>query len=215
MFDFLRAIDWKDQLPYLAGAIAFGYLLGSIPFGLLFAQAAGAGDVRKIGSGNIGATNVLRTGKRWAALATLLSDGAKGAVAVIVTRVWHGEAVAVIAALGAFLGHLFPVWLNFKGGKGVATFLGVTLALFWPVGLLALATWAAAAAVWRMSSLSALIAAVLAPAYMLLFHQPLYATLEIVLACLILYMHRENIRRILDGAEPRIGAKSAPSADPA
>ncbi|MGD0189214.1 MAG: glycerol-3-phosphate 1-O-acyltransferase PlsY [Rhizomicrobium sp.] len=208
MFDFLRAIDWKDQVAFLGAALAFGYLLGSIPFGLIFARAAGAGDVRKIGSGNIGATNVLRTGKRWAALATLLCDGGKGAVAVLAAHWWHGEAVAVFAALGAFLGHLFPVWLNFKGGKGVATFLGVTLALFWPVGLMALATWALAAFIWRMSSLSALLAAVLVPVYMLAFHQPLYATLEIILAILILYMHRENIRRILDGREPRIGASS-------
>ena len=208
MFDFLRAIDWKDQLPYIAAALAFGYLLGSIPFGLLFARAAGAGDVRKIGSGNIGATNVLRTGKRWAALATLVCDGGKGAVAVIIARMWHGEAVAVMAGLGAFLGHLFPVWLGFKGGKGVATFLGVSLALYWPVGLLAAATWAIMAAVWRMSSLSALIAAVLAPVYMVLFHLPLFAMLEVVLALLILYMHRENIRRILEGREPRIGAKA-------
>jgi glycerol-3-phosphate acyltransferase PlsY len=215
MFDFLRAIDWKDQSLFLLGALAFGYLLGSVPFGLLFARAAGAGDVRKIGSGNIGATNVLRTGKRWAALATLICDGAKGAVAVIAARYWHGEAVAVIAALGAFLGHLFPAWLGFKGGKGVATFLGVTLALFWPVGLLAMATWAAAAWIWRMSSLSALIAAVMAPIYMLLFQQPLYATLEIVLAVLILYMHRENIRRILDGQEPRIGAANTHRSEPA
>jgi glycerol-3-phosphate acyltransferase PlsY len=214
MFDFLRAIDWKDQIGFLAAALAFGYLLGSIPFGLIFARAAGAGDVRKIGSGNIGATNVLRTGKRWAALATLLCDGGKGAVAVIAARYWHGEAVAVIAGLGAFLGHLFPIWLNFKGGKGVATFLGVTLALFWPVGLMALATWALAAWIWRMSSLSALIAAVLVPVYTLALQQwldgpyGLYVMLEIILAALILYMHRENISRILDGREPKIGASS-------
>jgi glycerol-3-phosphate acyltransferase PlsY len=215
MFDFLRAIDWKDQTLYLFAALAFGYVLGSIPFGLLFARAAGAGDVRKIGSGNIGATNVLRTGKRWAALATLLCDAGKGAVAVVAARIWHGEAVAVIAGLGAFLGHLFPAWLGFKGGKGVATFLGVTLALFWPVGLLALATWGAVAFLWRMSSLSALIAAMLVPVYMLLFRQPLYATLEIVLAALILVMHRENIKRILGGHEPRIGAGSGFRSDPA
>lgn len=208
MFDFLRAIDWKDQLPYVAAALAFGYVLGSIPFGLVFTRVAGAGDVREIGSGNIGATNVLRTGKKWAALATLLCDAGKGAAAVILACIWHGEAVAVVAGLGAFLGHLFPVWIGFKGGKGVATFLGVTLALFWPAGLLALATWALAAWIWRMSSLSALIAAVLSPLYMLAFREPLYATLEIVIAVLILYMHRENIQRILAGEEPRIGASN-------
>lgn len=209
MFDFLRAIDWKDQLPFIAAALVFGYLLGSIPFGLLFTRMAGAGDVRKIGSGNIGATNVLRTGNKWAALATLLCDAGKGALAVILARIWHGDAVAVIAGLGAFLGHLFPVWLGFKGGKGVATFLGVTLALFWPVGLAALATWALAAWIWRISSLSALIAAALTPVYMFLFHLPLYGTLAMVLAILIVVMHRENVERILAGREPRIGAKSA------
>ena len=196
-------------------ALGLGYFLGSIPFGLFFAWASGAGDVRKIGSGNIGATNVLRTGKRWAALATLICDGGKGAVAVIVARVWRGEAVAVLAALGALLGHLFPLWLGFKGGKGVATFLGVTLALFWPVGLLALATWAVAAGAWRISSLAALVAAALAPVYMVLFHQPLYATLEIVIALLIIFMHRENIERILSGHEPRIGAAGGYRSDPA
>lgn len=207
MPNFLNAIDWTDQAPYLAAALALGYALGTIPFGLLFAHWAGAGDVRKIGSGNIGATNVLRTGKRWAALATLLCDGGKGAVAVLIARSWHGEAVAIFAGLGAFLGHLFPVWLRFKGGKGVATFLGVTLALFWPVGLLALATWAAVAAIVRISSLSALAAACLVPLYMFAFRRPLDGVFEIVLAILILITHRENIRRILAGTEPRIRAK--------
>ncbi|MGD0144105.1 MAG: glycerol-3-phosphate 1-O-acyltransferase PlsY [Rhizomicrobium sp.] len=202
MFD----LDWVSLGPYFAVAIVFGYLLGSIPFGLIFSWLAGAGDVRKIGSGNIGATNVLRTGNRWAAAATLLCDAGKGAAAVLIARAFHGDAVAVFAGLGAFLGHLFPLWLGFKGGKGVATFLGVTLALFWPVGLLAMATWLVAALVWRMSSLSALIAAMLAPLYMALFHQPLFAMLELVLVLLIFAMHRENIRRILNGEEPRIGA---------
>lgn len=207
MPDIFKAIDWTDQTPYLVAAGAFGYVFGSIPFGLFFARMAGAGDVRKIGSGNIGATNVLRTGKRWAALATLLCDAGKGAAAVLIARIWHGEAVAVFAGLGAFLGHLFPVWLRFKGGKGVATFLGVTLALFWPVGLLALATWAGVAAVSRISSLSALVAACLVPAYMFAFRRPLDGAFEIVLAIFILVMHRENIRRLLAGAEPRIGSK--------
>jgi glycerol-3-phosphate acyltransferase PlsY len=206
MLVFLNAIDWTDQAPYLAAGLAFGYLLGSIPFGLIFAWWAGAGDVRKIGSGNIGATNVLRTGKRWAALATLLCDAGKGALAVLVARSWHGEAVAIFAGLGAFLGHLFPVWLRFKGGKGVATFLGVTLALCWPAGLFALATWAGIAAISRISSLSALAAACLVPAYMFAFRKPLDGTFAIVLAILILITHRENIRRILTGTEPQIGA---------
>src|SRR5215469_10992611 len=163
MFDTLATIDWHDRAPIFTAALVFGYLLGSIPFGLIFSWAAGAGDVRKIGSGNIGATNVLRTGKRWAALATLVCDGGKGALAVLFAGALHGDVAAVFAGLGAFLGHVFPVWLRFRGGKGVATFLGITLALAWPVGLLALATWLAAAAAWRMSSLSALIAAALTP----------------------------------------------------
>jgi acyl phosphate:glycerol-3-phosphate acyltransferase len=204
MFD----IDWS-QWPHFVAAILFGYLLGSIPFGILFAWLAGAGDVRKIGSGNIGATNVLRTGKRWAALATLLCDAGKGTAAVLIARGFQGSEVAVFAGLGAFLGHLFPVWLGFKGGKGVATFLGVTLALAWPVGLLAMATWAAAAAIWRISSLSALIAAALAPLFMMLLKEPpLYAMLALILMLLIFAMHRENIRRILGGREPKIGATS-------
>jgi len=211
MFDAINSIDWPAEAPIFAAALVFGYLLGSIPFGLLFARAAGAGDVRKIGSGNIGATNVLRTGKRWAAAATLLCDGGKGAVAVLVTQNVQGSDVAMFAALGAFLGHLFPLWLNFRGGKGVAVFLGVTLALDWRVGLLALATWLAVAVSLRISSLSALVAAALVPIYMLLFGHGDYAVLEIVLAILVFVMHRENIRRLLSGTEPRIGAKAAPS----
>ncbi|HVU21615.1 MAG TPA: glycerol-3-phosphate 1-O-acyltransferase PlsY, partial [Rhizomicrobium sp.] len=187
-----------------------GYLLGSIPFGLIFAWLAGAGDVRNIGSGNIGATNVLRTGKRWAAAATLLFDGAKGAAAVLLAGYLYGPLPALFAALGAFLGHLFPVWLGFRGGKGVATFLGVTLAIAWPVGLLAAGTWLAAAAIWRISSLSALIAAALSPIYMALFGWWEPAVLLAILTILIFIMHRENIARLLRGEEPRIGAKKSP-----
>src|SRR5437868_654621 len=138
-----------------AEALLFGYLLGSIPFGLFFAFASGAGDVRKIGSGNIGATNVLRTGKKWAAAATLLSDGLKGAAAVLLARSLLPPGCEIFAALAAVLGHVFPLWLRFKGGKGVATFLGVTFALYWPAGLLVAGTWLLAAAIWRISSLSA------------------------------------------------------------
>ena len=188
-----------------AEAILLGYLLGSIPFGLVFSFLAGAGDVRKIGSGNIGATNVLRTGKKWAAAATLLCDGAKGAAAVLLARHFvHWEA---FAGLGAVLGHMFPFWLKFKGGKGVATFLGVCFALYWVVGLMVAGTWLLAALIWRISSLSALIAIALSSAYFLLFHRENYAVTALVLSALIYVMHRENIRRLLAGTEPRIGAK--------
>jgi len=197
------------HLDTMAAALALGYLLGSIPFGLFFTWASGAGDVRKIGSGNIGATNVLRTGKKWAAIATLICDGAKGAAAVLLARHFLFYDSEIFAGLGAVLGHLFPVWLRFKGGKGVATFLGVCLALYWPVGLLVAATWIAAALVWRISSLSALIAIALSSGYFLLLHQELYALLALILSALIYYMHRDNIRRLLRGQEPRIGAKSA------
>ncbi|HTT83783.1 MAG TPA: glycerol-3-phosphate 1-O-acyltransferase PlsY [Rhizomicrobium sp.] len=208
MFDGLNTTGWAAGAPVFGSAFLLGYLLGSIPFGLLFSWAAGAGDVRMIGSGNIGATNVLRTGKRWAALATLLCDGGKGAVAVLLASHYYGAVAAALAGLGAFLGHVFPVWLRFRGGKGVATFFGVLLAIAWPAGLLALATWLAVAGVFRISSLSALTAAALAPIYMMLFGRPLDALLALVLALLIFATHRENIRRLLAGREPRIGAKA-------
>jgi glycerol-3-phosphate acyltransferase PlsY len=194
--------------PALIG-LALGYLLGSIPFGLFFTWASGAGDVRNIGSGNIGATNVLRTGKKWAAVATLLCDGAKGAAAVLLARHFVAPGAEVFAGLGAVLGHLFPVWLKFKGGKGVATFMGICLALYWPAGLLVAGTWLGAALVWRISSLSALIAIALSSAYFLLFHRENYAALALLLSLLIYFMHRDNIRRLMRGEEPRIGAKSS------
>jgi glycerol-3-phosphate acyltransferase PlsY len=187
-------------------ALMLGYLLGTIPFGLFFTLVSGAGDVRKIGSGNIGATNVLRTGKKWAAVSTLLCDSAKGAAAVLLARHFlPGQ--ETFAGLGAVLGHLFPVWLGFKGGKGVATFLGICLALYWPAGLLVAATWLGAALIWRVSSLSALIAIALSSAYFLMFGRYNYAALALPLSLLIAWMHRENIRRLLGGTEPRIGAK--------
>ena len=194
-------------IPFALAALALGYLLGSIPFGLLFAWASGAGDVRKIGSGNIGATNVLRTGKKWAAAATLLFDGLKGAAAVLIAREFLPPGSEIFAALAAVLGHIFPLWLGFKGGKGVATFLGICLALYWPVGLLVAATWLGAALIWRVSSLSALIAIALSSAYFLMFHRYAYAALALPLSLLIYWMHRENIHRLLAGTEPRIGAK--------
>jgi glycerol-3-phosphate acyltransferase PlsY len=206
MFDALNTIDWHDRAPVFAAALVLGYVLGSIPFGLLFSWAAGAGDVRKIGSGNIGATNVLRTGNRLAAAATLICDAAKGAVAVLFVASLHGAVAGVFAGLGAFLGHVFPVWLRFRGGKGVATFLGIMLALAWPVGALAIATWLAVAALSRISSLSALVAAALTPLYMMLYGAGLQAMLALVLAVFIFALHRENIRRLANGTEPRIGA---------
>ena len=195
-------------IPVLLQALLLGYLLGAIPFGLCFTWVSGAGDVRKIGSGNIGATNVLRTGKKWAAVSTLLCDGLKGAVAVMAARLLLPPGADVFAGLGAVLGHLFPVWLSFKGGKGVATFLGVAIALYWPVGLLVAATWLGAALIWKISSLSALIAIALSSSYFLLFGHHAYAALALVLSVLITWMHRENIARLLRGEEPRIGAKT-------
>jgi glycerol-3-phosphate acyltransferase PlsY len=195
------SVDWTH-----AGiAIALGYLLGSVPFGLLFSLAFGEGDVRKIGSKSIGATNVLRTGNRAAAALTLLFDAGKGAAAVLIARYLWGADAALIAALGAFLGHLFPVWLGFKGGKGVAVSLGILLAIYWPVALLALASWIAMLAAFRISSLSALVAAVLTPVYMIAFHREHDAVLATLLAALVIVIHHENIRRLLRGEEPRIG----------
>lgn len=186
-----------------------GYLLGSIPFGLLLTKAMGLGNLREIGSGNIGATNVLRTGNKGAAAATLLLDGAKGAVAVLLARELAGEAAAQITALAAFLGHCFPVWLGFKGGKGVATFLGLMLALAWPVGLLACATWLATAVISRISSLSALVAASWSIMWCLLVGQGQVFFLTMILALLIIWRHRENLARLKAGTEPRIGGKKA------
>jgi len=194
-----------------AEALALGYLLGSIPFGLLLSYAFGEGDVRKIGSGSIGATNVLRTGNKVAAALTLLLDAAKGAAAVLMARELLGTDAALIAALGAFLGHLFPIWLNFKGGKGVAVSLGILLALYWPAALLAFGTWLVMVALFRISSLSALVAAVMTPVYMYVLHHEREAVLAIVLALLVFVIHTDNIRRLLRGEEPRIGAKSKPA----
>ncbi|MNU30594.1 glycerol-3-phosphate 1-O-acyltransferase PlsY [Brevundimonas sp. CEF1] len=197
------------------GLVAIGgYLLGSIPFGVVLTRAAGAGDVRNIGSGNIGATNVLRTGRKDLAIATLILDAGKGAIALLIARHLFGETAGAIAGGAAFMGHLFPVWLGFKGGKGVATFFGLILAACWPLGLLAAATWLIVAFALRYSSLAALVAAALTPLYALL---PLPALglpapasiliLAIFTAVLIYIRHHENIARLLKGAEPKIGAK--------
>jgi glycerol-3-phosphate acyltransferase PlsY len=180
------------------------YFLGSIPFGLVLTRLAGLGDLRQIGSGNIGATNVLRTGKKGLAALTLLLDGGKGAAAVLIARVW-GADLAVVAAGCVVLGHLFPVWLKFRGGKGVATGLGVWLALAWPVGVAACATWLAVAALTRYSSLAALVAIGLTPLFAVGFADMARAQLGLLLALLIILRHHENIRRLVTGREPRIG----------
>ena len=194
------AMGW----PYLLAVLLGGYLLGSIPFGLLLTRLAGLGDIRRIGSGNIGATNVLRTGNKALAAATLILDGGKGAVAVLVAQHLYGPDAAVVAGAGAFLGHLFPVWLNFRGGKGVATTIGIFLALAWPVGLIACAVWLLVALLFRYSSLAALIAVAAAPvaAWFLANHQT--AGLALFLAVVIWQRHHENIRRLLKGEESRI-----------
>jgi glycerol-3-phosphate acyltransferase PlsY len=189
----------------LALAAVLGYLLGSIPFGVLITRALGLGDLRAIGSGNIGATNVLRTGNKAAAAATVLLDGGKGAVAVLVARALLGEPAAMLAGFAAFLGHLFPVWLGFRGGKGVATFLGVMLALAWPVGIAACATWLVTAYTTRYSSLAALVAAAVTPLWLLVFGRSDAVWIGVALAALVFIRHRGNIRRLLDGSEPRIG----------
>ena len=183
------------------------YLIGSIPFGILITRTLGLGDLRAIGSGNIGATNVLRTGHKGAALATLLLDGAKGAVAVLLARWLVGEDAAQLAGLSAFLGHLYPVWLNFKGGKGVATFLGVLLAMDWRVGLAACGVWALAAALTRMSSAAALISAATASIWLIMFDHGRMLFLVMILTLLVYFRHGANISRMRKGTEPKIGAK--------
>jgi glycerol-3-phosphate acyltransferase PlsY len=187
-------------------ALAFGYLLGSIPFGLLLTRAAGLGDVRSIGSGNIGATNVLRTGNKKLAAATLLLDMLKGTAAVLVAG-FYGPEAAMAAGLGAFLGHLFPVWLGFKGGKGVATYIGVLFGLAWPAGLLFLAAWILVALATRYSSLSALVACAVTPIALWFMGRPDIAILFAILTVIVFIKHADNISRLLAGAETKIGAK--------
>ncbi len=184
-----------------------GYLLGSIPFGMVLARVMGLGNLREIGSGNIGATNVLRTGNKAAAALTLLLDGGKGALAVLLARAIAGEDAAQLAGIAAFAGHCYPVWLGFRGGKGVATFLGLLLALAWPVGIAACLTWLAAAVAARISSLAALVAAVLTPLWALVLGHGAAVALTTCLAALILWRHRGNIARLRAGTEPRIGQK--------
>jgi len=197
---------WQSAMPALLAALAFGYLLGSIPFGLLVTRAAGLGDVRSIGSGNIGATNVLRTGNKKLAALTLLLDALKGTAAVLVAGVW-GPDLAIVAGFGAFVGHLFPVWLGFKGGKGVATYLGVLIGLAWIGAVVFAVVWLAVAFATRFSSLAALVAAVVTPIALYALGHPDAAGLFAVLSVIVFIKHRANIGRLLAGTESRIGAK--------
>ena len=207
-------------LPAYLVALLFGYLCGSIPFGLILTRLAGTQDIRAIGSGNIGATNVLRTGRKGLAAATLIGDALKGTVAVLAVYWYYGpefhyfgRELAIPAALGAFLGHLFPVWLGFKGGKGVATFIGILLALAWPVGIAFCLVWLAVAALTRYSSLAALVAsAATPPALWLLGYRP-EAGLFALLTVMLWIMHRANVSRLINGTEGKIGKPAAPAAD--
>jgi len=193
---------------FLPVAFVIGYLLGSIPFGLLLTRFAGTADLRSIGSGNIGATNVLRTGRKGLAAATLLLDMLKGTVAVLIAGSLGGPNAAMLAAPGAFLGHLFPVWLKFRGGKGVAVYIGVLLGLFWPAAVVFCLVWLATAFTSRYSSLSALVASVVTPLFLWWFGHAALASLFAVLTLLLFYMHRENIKRLQAGTEGRIGQTS-------
>lgn len=198
-------LDFAAVTPAMAiMAALLGYLSGSIPFGLLFTRWAGLGDVRAIGSGNIGATNVLRTGNKKIAAATLIADAVKGTIPILLMKTLGGETAGLIAALAAFAGHLFPIWLGFKGGKGVATNIGILFGLYWPLGLIFLAAWLAMAFIFRISSLSALTASALSPLWAWLLGRPTLVLPLILLAVLIWIMHRENIARLLKGQEAKI-----------
>ena len=192
---------------FLPLAFILGYLLGSIPFGLVLTKLAGTPDLRSIGSGNIGATNVLRTGRKGLAAATLICDALKGTVAVIIAGYYAGPDAAMLAALGAFLGHLFPVWLKFNGGKGVAVYIGVLIGLFWPAAVMFCVIWLSTAFTSRYSSLAALVASFVTPIFLWWFGHPALAALFAVLTLLLFYKHRENIARLQAGTEGRIGEK--------
>jgi glycerol-3-phosphate acyltransferase PlsY len=209
----LHPINWSLALPYYSAAFAFGYLLGSIPFGLIVTRLAGTTDLRAIGSGNIGATNVLRTGRKGLAALTLVFDAFKGTVAALIAYRYGGQDLAVLAALGAFLGHLFPVWLKFKGGKGVAIYLGLLIFFDWPVALAFAAIWLATAAITRYSSLAALAASTATP---LILWQSVYlqeAKLFALFTVLIWLKHIGNIRRLVSGQEDKIGRSRQPAND--
>ncbi len=201
-------ISWSYSGPYFLLFLIGGYLVGSIPFGLILTRFAGLGDIRKIGSGNIGATNVLRTGNKRLAALTLLLDGLKGAAAVLIGSQWGPDA-AIFAGAGAFIGHLFPVWLKFKGGKGVATMLGIFFGLYWPLGLFAVAVWLITAFAFRYSSLSALIAAAASPVFAWFLINRQIAEFCLFLAVLVWWRHAANIKRLLKGEESKIQLSSS------
>jgi glycerol-3-phosphate acyltransferase PlsY len=192
---------------WLPVGLLLGYLFGSIPFGVVLTRFAGTQDLRSIGSGSIGATNVLRTGRKDLAAATVLGDGLKGTAAVIIAGYFGGPNAAMLAGLGAFLGHLFPVWLNFRGGKGVAVYIGVLIGLFWPAAVAFCVVWLAVAAISRYSSLSAFVASIVTPIFLWWFGHPALAALFAVLTLLLFYAHRENIKRLQAGTEGKIGQK--------
>jgi glycerol-3-phosphate acyltransferase PlsY len=198
---------FSEALPevFLPVAFLIGYFCGSIPFGLVLTRLAGTADLRAIGSGNIGATNVLRTGRKELAAATLLLDMLKGTAAVVISGYLDGPSAAMLAGIGAFLGHLFPVWLKFRGGKGVAVYIGVLIGLFWPAAVVFCVLWAATAATSRYSSLSALVASFVTPIFLWWFGHLALAALTAVLTLMLFYMHRENIARLQAGREARIG----------
>ncbi|TCT02864.1 glycerol-3-phosphate 1-O-acyltransferase PlsY [Aquabacter spiritensis] len=208
----MTSLSWSLSLPLALAALAVGYLFGAIPFGILVTRMAGTADLRSIGSGNIGATNVLRTGRKDLAALTLLGDALKGTAAVLIARAALGEEAALAAALGAFCGHLWPVWLGFRGGKGVATFLGVTLALLWPAGIAFALVWLAIAAATKYSSLAALAASLATCLAAAALGATPTALLLAVLTALLWLKHRENIGRLIAGTESRIGGKGGPKA---
>ena len=199
-------ISWALSGPYYLAALVFGYLVGSIPFGIVVTRLFGLGDIRGVGSGNIGATNVLRTGNKLAAGLTLFGDGLKGTAAVVLAAL-YGPDLAIIAGLGALLGHCFPVWLKFRGGKGVATFFGILLGLHWPSMLLVALVWLVTAAISRYSSLSALIASAATPLILFAWGHVQFAELYLLLTIILWFRHRPNIQRLIYGTEGRIGAK--------
>lgn len=201
--------DWQliePSLPWMLRALAVGYLIGSIPMGVIVARLFSLGDLRKIGSGNIGATNVLRTGNKMAAALTLIVDMAKGWIAVILFLQW-GDLSAQAAGIGAVLGHCLPVWLWFRGGKGVATFLGVILGFYWAAGLMVCVTWLATAAVTRISSAAAIVSALSAPIWLMVMGAPEAVLAAALLAAWVILRHHANIRRLIAGTEPKIGKK--------